>query len=107
MRLSNQQLDIIKSIVTEKMHSAYKLFLFGSRIDDTKRGEDIDLAIQVTGKVSHPARLCASIEAQISKKMKGRKVDVVLIAPDLKFGSAHKAALDTGILLDQRESVLG
>ncbi len=106
MRLSNEQLDIIKSTVTEKVHTDYKLFLFGSRIDDTKRGGDIDLAIQVTGKVSHPARLCASIEAEISKKMEGRNVDVVLIAPDLKFDSVHRAALDTGILLDQRESVL-
>ena len=44
MRLSDEQVIALK----EKLHtlsSEAKLYLFGSRVDDTKRGGDIDLLI--------------------------------------------------------------
>lgn len=44
MRLTKQQVLIIKETV--KQEDAYaKLYLFGSRVDDTQRGGDIDILI--------------------------------------------------------------
>ena len=45
MRLSEQEIQIIKAAVC-KYDSEARIFLFGSRVDDNKRGGDIDLYIQ-------------------------------------------------------------
>lgn len=44
MRLTEKQVCIIKEAVKQKDVNA-KLYLFGSRADDTQRGGDIDLLI--------------------------------------------------------------
>jgi predicted nucleotidyltransferase len=44
MRLSKKEIKILKTILY-KLNSDAKLYLFGSRIDDSKRGGDIDLLI--------------------------------------------------------------
>jgi predicted nucleotidyltransferase len=45
MRLTNKEIDTIKSSVLALDASAH-VYLFGSRVDDTKRGGDIDLLIE-------------------------------------------------------------
>jgi len=44
MRLSNDELNVLKSKLYSLSGSA-QLYLFGSRVDDTKKGGDIDLLI--------------------------------------------------------------
>ena len=44
MRLSKKEAEIIKS-QTKKIFGEVEIFLFGSRIDENKRGGDIDLYI--------------------------------------------------------------
>jgi predicted nucleotidyltransferase len=44
MRLSKKEIKILKTILY-KLNSDAKLYLFGSRVDDSKRGGDIDLLI--------------------------------------------------------------
>lgn len=44
MRLTNKELDIIKKEVIS-IFSESKIYLFGSRLDDSKKGGDIDLYI--------------------------------------------------------------
>lgn len=45
MRLQRDEINIIKSTLYETIEDA-KIFLFGSRTDDTKKGGDIDLFVQ-------------------------------------------------------------
>ena len=44
MRLSNEEINLLKSSLYRLSKEA-KLYLFGSRTDDTKRGGDIDLLV--------------------------------------------------------------
>jgi len=44
MRLSEKEIDVLKQTLYH-LSSEAKLYLFGSRVDDSKRGGDIDLMI--------------------------------------------------------------
>jgi len=59
MRLTKEQISIIKTLVTRHFDSDTDVILFGSRVDDTARGGDIDLYIE-TG---------CSTEQELSRKM--------------------------------------
>lgn len=46
MRLDEQQTRIIKTIVAREFEPEARIWLFGSRRDDTRRGGDIDLYVE-------------------------------------------------------------
>ena len=46
MRLSDSQIKIIKNTVTSTLGEDCNIWLFGSRVDDSRRGGDIDLYIE-------------------------------------------------------------
>lgn len=45
MRLSQHEQTIIKNLVSRSCHSA-ALYLYGSRVDDSRKGGDIDLFLE-------------------------------------------------------------
>ncbi|MEW5817078.1 MAG: nucleotidyltransferase domain-containing protein [Spirochaetota bacterium] len=47
MRLSDTEKKVIKKAVFDNFGRNARVFLFGSRVDDTKRGGDIDLVITI------------------------------------------------------------
>ena len=75
------------------------MWLFGSRLDDNARGGDVDLLVEVDEPVDQPALLEAKLSAQVSKSMHGRKVDVIIKAPNLLELPIHSIALSEGIRL--------
>jgi len=56
MRLSDQQLETIRSLVARMVpaESQYELILFGSRLNDRARGGDVDLYLETTGLCQWP-----------------------------------------------------
>ena len=44
MRLTKEEIDVLKQSLRQIAEDA-KLYLFGSRVDDTKKGGDIDICI--------------------------------------------------------------
>lgn len=46
MRLKKEEISVIKSITRNCFGDNAKVFLFGSRVDDAKKGGDIDLYIE-------------------------------------------------------------
>jgi predicted nucleotidyltransferase len=99
MRLTSEQIATIRAIVAEFAGSDASVRLFGSRLDDAARGGDVDLLVELPQPAADPAPLAARIAGRISRAMDGRKVDVVLLAPNLMRLPIHDEALRTGVKL--------
>ena len=99
MRLLPDQLDTISRTVAELAGGDATVRLFGSRVDDAARGGDIDLLVELPEPVARPAVLAADIAARIERRLGGRKVDVLLAAPNLQTLPIHAVARATGELL--------
>lgn len=99
VRITQQQQKQIKVLVTEIAGANACVKLFGSRVDDNRRGGDVDLLVEIPVDVDNPAMLSARLSARVSRLMQGRKVDVLLTAPNLKQFSIHQHARFTGVEL--------
>ena len=73
--------------------------VFGSRLDDTAHGGDLDLMLELPQPVDNPALMAAKMSALVSRAMHGRKVDVLLSAPNLMRLPIHDIAFKEGQLL--------
>jgi len=99
MRLTPAQIERIRSAVADLVGAQATVRLFGSRLDDSARGGDVDLLVEVVEPLAEPALLAARIAGRISRLLDGRKVDVVLAAPNLKELPIHHVARREGIVL--------
>ena len=66
---------------------------------DDARGGDVDMLVELDVAVAEPAQLSARLASQVSRAMYGRKVDVLIKAPNLKLLPIHTIALTEGIRL--------
>jgi len=48
MRLTHTQIDIIRKATSQNFGQDALIWLFGSRVDDSRRGGDVDLYIETT-----------------------------------------------------------
>ena len=99
MRLTPAQIDTIKSATQAVLGKGAQVTLFGSRVDDQAKGGDVDLMIEVHQNLQEPALIAARIASQISRAMHGRKVDVLLKAPNLLEQPIHRIAQQQGVAL--------
>lgn len=78
MRISKKEIEIIKTLAIQKFGEGTKVFLFGSRINDSKKGGDIDLLI----RNEKAERLTVSAKINFLTELKNligeQKIDVVL-----------------------------
>lgn len=93
MRLSKFEIDTIKQSVYSLDPQA-KVYLFGSRVDDKKRGGDIDLLI-FSKKIGPGDKI--KLKAAIFKNMEEQRIDII-ISKDAKRPFV-RYALDHGVLL--------
>ena len=54
------------------------MFLFGSRVDDTKRGGDIDLLVEVPSRVDDTVRKKLRIISAIQRRIGEQKIDLII-----------------------------
>lgn len=99
MRLTKAQIEQIKILAAEQFGPEAELHLFGSRVDDAGRGGDVDLLVQSPVAVDRPALASARLAARVSRLLHGRKVDIVLQAPNLARAPIHDAARLQGVRL--------
>ena len=99
MRLDNQTREIIKSEVASQLGAQATVRLFGSRVDDTQRGGDIDLLIEPGHSLPNRIQAECQLAARLYIKLGGRKVDVLIKNPLEPMLPVHKQALQNGIVL--------
>jgi predicted nucleotidyltransferase len=83
MRLTPTQIESIRHAAWDVFGQETQVWLFGSRVDDSKRGGDIDLLVHpadpAAGKsLARKIRFLGLLERQLGE----RKIDVVIEAPD-------------------------
>jgi predicted nucleotidyltransferase len=76
--------------------------LFGSRVDDGARGDDIDLLVTVTQPIAHPALLASRLGARLQAALGEQRIDIVLEAPNLRPLPIHLVAHEQGVMLRQQ-----
>ncbi len=81
MRISSQQKKAILESVAAELGEDAKVFLFGSRVDDTKRGGDIDLFVEVPFQVDNGVRKKLRILSQIQRQIGEQKIDLIITYP--------------------------
>jgi len=99
VRLTEDQVQTIRRLVSDVAGERARVRVLGSRLDDRARGGDIDLMLEMPDPVDKPALVSARLAALVSRAMHGRKVDVLLSAPNLERLPIHDIALKEGRLL--------
>jgi len=99
MRLTDHQTQIIRQLANQVAGSQSRVRVFGSRLDDAARGGDLGLMLELPEPVENPALMAAQMSAQVSRAMHGRKVDVLVSAPNLMRLPIHDLAFKEGELL--------
>ncbi len=96
MRISQDEINVIKTTILGHIQDA-KIMLFGSRVDDTKKGGDIDIFIQTNKKITMKEQVVILAQIELSGVL--RKVDLLLKTPTSKEQGIFKTALKEGIVL--------
>lgn len=99
MRLTQQQTKQIAQIAQALTGHQTRTYLFGSRLYDNALGGDVDIMLAFDYPVENPALISATLSAKISRLMHGRKVDVLISAPNLARLPIHEIAFSEGQLL--------
>jgi len=96
VRLTKDEVDAIKKAFIEAFEDG-KIYLFGSRVDDTKRGGDIDLYLCPSEKFDDERIRRRNFLIKLDEYIGEQKIDAVM-AKD-KNRLIEQEALKTGIEL--------
>lgn len=99
MRLTEHQRQIIKSVVAEVVGLDSRVWLFGSRADDSKKGGDIDLLIEIDGVLPNRASAICKLDGRFAMALGDRKIDIVLKDARTSDAPIHRSAREHGVLL--------
>ena len=80
MRLSQSEIDVLKTKLYT-ISSRAKLYLFGSRVDDSKKGGDIDLLVLDDTLTKKDLR---ALRVEFFKYFGEQKLDILLDSVELK-----------------------
>lgn len=99
MRLSNSEIKTILQVM--RVHSIHgQVYLHGSRIDDQKKGGDIDLFLVVDdSEIQKLSNQKYKIAAELSRQLREQKVDLLILSKSESkdhefFNNSEKTLLD-------------
>jgi predicted nucleotidyltransferase len=96
MRLTPDQIQVIHSVVREFAGNEAKAWLFGSRLDETRRGGDVDLLVQSSPQIGIVQR--ARIKNRLESRL-GLPVDVLSATQDGVLAPFARIAIAQGVRL--------
>jgi predicted nucleotidyltransferase len=98
MRLANEEQSVISNTIYQSDADA-QIFLFGSRVDDSKRGGDVDLLIETEAVVPSRVGALCQLEGALVVRLGNRKIDILLKDASTADAPIYHAARQTGVLL--------
>ncbi|MBA4741516.1 MAG: nucleotidyltransferase domain-containing protein [Azoarcus sp.] len=99
MRLTDNESRIIRDTVRRRFGSDARVWLFGSRADDAKRGGDIDLLVEAPAPLENAFRESIGLETDLQIALGDQKIDILLAQPNVPRTPMQRIARDTGIEL--------
>lgn len=78
MRLTLQQIELIKKTVDSVLNAQNNVWLFGSRVNDDKRGGDIDLFIETQLLCPNRADTICRLYGALVMALGEQKIDILL-----------------------------
>ncbi len=99
MRITKEQSKYIVDSVHNYIDDKAKIWLFGSRCDDLKRGGDIDLYIE-SETLDSPLLRRINLKIALEEIFEEQKIDVVYHDKNLPDKPIHEIAKSEGIVLN-------
>jgi len=99
MRMPPDYQKTIKDTAVKVFGARASVWLFGSRLDDTAKGGDVDLLIKLESPTADKAVLAARYNALLQMKLGLQKFDVLVIDPSTPIQQIHQHALSKGVQL--------
>ncbi len=96
MRLSEHERCVIREAAAEVFGPDVRVMLFGSRVDDSRRGGDIDLFVET----SDPADIMTKknrLASQLQMRLGEQKIDIVVASDSSRH--IEQEARRTGVVL--------
>lgn len=99
LRISPEQHQVIIETTQQVFGATACVKLFGSRVDDAKRGGDIDLLVQLPFVEPQRQRKALTYVAILQQRLGDQPIDVLVIDPTSVLDTFRSQALHTGITL--------
>ncbi|MEI6415579.1 MAG: nucleotidyltransferase domain-containing protein [Pseudomonadota bacterium] len=99
MRLTPDQAQKIRHAVDRVLVTPNRIWLFGSRVDDSLRGGDIDLLVETDTTLINRAEALCRLHAALTMALGDRKLDILLKDGRTREIPVFSIARRTGILL--------
>lgn len=96
VRLSSAEIQTLIHATHSCFGDSAKIWLFGSRVDDTNRGGDIDLFIE-TDLISNIISSKLEMRREIWEMFGEQKIDILVRSRHEELGPMHKIAKETGV----------
>jgi predicted nucleotidyltransferase/uncharacterized protein YutE (UPF0331/DUF86 family) len=107
MRLRAEEVAVIERLVAEAYGPAARVRLFGSQVDDTRKGGDIDLLVELPEDAARDLGAELRLHAALEEALDERKVDLIVHQGGDEEGPFVRIAKRTGILLPSPASSAG
>jgi len=89
MRLKKEEIELLKTEI-KKFDKNAKIFLFGSRVDDNKKGGDIDILIKGNLTINEIIK----VKLRFYDKFGEQKIDILLYQDKPFFNYVLKQAIE-------------
>jgi len=99
MRLTTSQKQITKSTVDRVLGTTSRVWLFGSRADDSLRGGDIDLLVETEAVLPNRVKVLCRLHGALTYALGERKLDILLKDARTRNAPVFNIAKRTGVIL--------
>ena len=95
MRLTTEQIKVIKQTATEVFGDDAEVRLFGSRLNDRIGGGDIDLLISLPHVCEDRLGKELRLTARLQLRLGDQPFDVLVVDPEVTLNPVHAHAIET------------